>query len=321
MTNLLFALNTTAPIFLTILLGYFLRRIRVINESFNKTANNYIFKCALPLSLFQSVAAMDLGRDFDLRFCFFCIAVTIVMFSVIWALSFLLIKDKSQIGAFAQASARSSGAVLGFAFSTAIYGNIGMVPMMIVAAVPFFNMFSVCILCLSPHYDENGVLVSTGESGAIKNALINVAKNPLILSIVIALPFALFRIKFPAFVNSAISSVAATATPLALIVLGAAFSGSEALTRWKGAAISSVIKLFILPAVFLPIAVMMGFTGPAMVAILILVGSPTTISCYVMAKSMHGDEVLTSNAILLSTLLSSVSITMWLYLLRSFTII
>lgn len=322
MEHFLFALNATVPVFLTILIGWFLKKIGVINEAFNKTANNFVFKCALPFSLFRSVATMDFYTDFDPGFVLFCFLGTTVMFFGIWGLSALLIRDKRQIGAFAQASARSSAAILGIAFATNIYGDAGMVPLMILAAVPFFNLYAVCILTLSPQVDENGQLIpSSGGSSAIRRAAVNAAKNPLIISILLAIPFAVFRIPLPAMIDSTVKSVGSTASPVALVVLGASFSGSAALTRWKGAAVSSFIKLFLLPALFLPVAALMGFRGTAMVAILIMAGSPTTVSCYVMAKSMHGDDVLTSNAVLLSTLLSSVSITLWLFVLKSFALI
>lgn len=115
--------------------------------------------------------------------------------------------------------------------------------------------------------------------------------------------------------------MAGPVTPIALLVVGASFSGNEAMTRWKGAVCSSFVKLFLLPGIFLPLAAMLGIRQSEMIAILIMTGSPTTVASYVMAKSMHADGVLTSNAILLSTILSSVSITMWLYLLRSFMLI
>ena len=83
----------------------------------------------------------------------------------------------------------------------------------------------------------------------------------------------------------------------------------------------SCIKLFLLPAVFLPIAALMGFRNSEMIAILIMTGSPSTVAGYVMAKNMHADSVLTSNAVLLSTLLSAVSITLWLFLLRRFGLV
>lgn len=88
--------------------------------------------------------------------------------------------------------------------------------------------------------------------------------------------------------------------------------------RWKSAAVSSFIKLFLLPAIFLPLAAVLGFRDSQMIAILIMVGAPTTVSCFVMAKNMNADSVLTSNVVLLSTLLSALSITFWLYLMRGF---
>ena len=54
-----------------------------------------------------------------------------------------------------------------------------------------------------------------------------------------------------------------------------------------------------------------------MVAILIMLASPTTVSCYVMAKNMDNDDILTSNVIVLTTLLSSVTLTLWIFILRS----
>ena len=322
MENFTFALNATIPVFLVILVGFFLQKVHLLNDGFNKTANEYVFKCALPISLFRSMAGMDFYSEFNPGFCLFCFLSPTVMFLGIWAAAWLFMKDKGQVGAFAQASARSSAAVLGVALAVNIYGEAGMVPMMIMFSVPFFNVYSVLILSFSPHVDSEGRLIpATHGSGAIKAACINVAKNPLIIGILLGIPFALLRIPIPTMMDNALSSLGATATPVALLVVGASFSGSEAMTRWKGAVCSSIVKLFLLPGIFLPLAAMLGFRESELIAILIMAGSPTTVASFVMAKSMHADGVLTSNAILLSTILSSVSITFWLYLLRSFGLI
>ena len=322
MQHFIFALNATMPVFLVILLGWFLQRIHLLNAAFNKVANQYVFKVALPVSLFQSISGMDLYSDFHPSFCLFCFLVTTVMFLGVWGISWLALRDRRLIGAFAQASARSSAAILGIAFAVNIYGDSGMVPMMIVAAVPFFNIYSVLILSFSPQVDDEGrLLPPSGEGNMVRQACLNVLKNPIILGILIGVPFALLRIRLPVILNSALDTVGATATPIALLVVGASFSGGEALTRWKPAVAATFIKLFLLPALFLPLAAILGFRGSEMVAILIMVGSPTTVSCYIMAKNMHGDGVLTSNTVVLATLFSSLSITLWLFLLRSFALI
>ena len=293
MENFIFSLNATVPVFLVILLGFFLQKIHFLNEPFNKTANAYVFRCALPVSLFRSIAEMDFYSDFNLTFCLFCFVSTTVMFFTIWAAAWIFMKDKGQVGAFAQAAARSSAAVLGIAFATNIYGNAGMVPLMIMSAVPFFNIYSVLILSFSPQVDENGHLLPTAHGmDAVKKACVNVAKNPLILGILAGVPFALLQIKIPTMLDSALNSIGGTATP--------------------------IVKLFLLPAIFLPLAAMFGFRDSQMIAIMIMAGSPTTVSCFIMAKSMKADSVLTSNVVLLSTVLSACSITFWLYLMRAF---
>lgn len=322
MENFIFALTATVPVFLIIGFGFFLQHIHFLDEPFLKTANEYVFRYALPVNLFCSISSMDFYSDFDLSFCLFCFLGTTAMFLGVWAAAWFLMKDKGQIGAFSQACARSSAAVLGIALATNIYGDAGMVPMMIMSAVPFFNVYSVLILSFSPQIDENGHLLPPAHgTEAVKKACINVAKNPMIIGILAAVPFALLRIPVPTMVESGLKSLGATASPIALLVVGASFSGSEALKRLKGAALVSFVKLFLLPAVFLPLAALLGFRNSQMIAILIMAGSPTTVASFVMAKSMKADEVLTSNSIVLSTLLSALSITFWLYVMRAFALI
>lgn len=324
MDNFIFALNSTMPIFLVILAGWFLKKVGILNEAFNKAANRYVFTCALPISLMRSIAQMDLYSDFNWAFCLFCFAATSVMFLGVWGLSWLLMKDKTQVGAFAQACARSSAAILGVAFAMNIYGSAGMVPMMIVAAVPFYNIYAVMILSFSPHTDENGKPMekqSAGRKEAIVKACLDVLKNPIILGIFAGLPFALFRWQIPTIADSALNMIGTTASPVALLVIGASFSGKAAKSRMWSALAASFVKLWLLPVIFLPLAALMGFRGSEMIAILIMVGSPTTVASYVMARTMHQDSVLASNAILLSTLLSAASITFWIYILRCFALI
>lgn len=149
MADFIFSLNATLPIFLIMVLGWFLMRIGLFTKEFNKVADKYVFKVALPVLLFKDIATADIRSDFNLTFVLFCMITTTIMFLAIWGLSYIFIKDKTQVGAFAQASARGSAAVLGIAFINNIYGNSGMAPLMIVSAVPLYNILSVIILTFS----------------------------------------------------------------------------------------------------------------------------------------------------------------------------
>ncbi len=310
MSAFLFSLNATMPVFLVMVVGYVLRRIGMLNEEFCAVANRYVFKVALPLLLFRDIAQTNLRSDFQPAFVIYCMVVTTVMFLGVWALAAVWIREKDLVGAFSQAAVRSSAAVLGIAFVENIYGDAGLTPMMIVAAVPLFNIYSVIILTFSAKHRVKG-------SGAIRAACSNVLRNPIILGILAGVPFSLFGISIPIIPMKTVTSIAATATPIALLVVGAGFEGRSALSRFRLTTVAAGIKLIALPALFLPIAIACGFHGAEMIAILIMVGSPTTVSCYIMAKNMDNDGELTSSIVVLTTLLSSVTLTGWIFLLRT----
>jgi predicted permease len=115
--------------------------------------------------------------------------------------------------------------------------------------------------------------------------------------------------------------VAQLATPLALIGLGAGFEGRKALAKIKPTVWASAIKLVIQPLIFLPIAVWMGFTGEKIIAILIMLAAPATPSCYIMAKNMKNDGVLTASIVVLTTLLAAFTLTGWIYLVKVLNLI
>lgn len=146
-------------------------------------------------------------------------------------------------------------------------------------------------------------------------------KNPIIIGILLGIPFSVFDIPIPAIPTRTISYIAQTATPIALIAIGAGFDSQQALTRLKPSLVATVIKLVILPVIFLPAAIGMGFGPSEIVAILIMVGAPATVSGYIMAKNMDNDYVLSSNIIVLSTLLSSVTLTLWVFVLKCLGVI
>ena len=322
MADFIFSLNATLPIFLIMVLGWFLMRIGLFTKEFNKVADKYVFKVALPVLLFKDIATADIRSDFNLTFVLFCMITTTIMFLAIWGLSYIFIKDKTQVGAFAQASARGSAAVLGIAFINNIYGNSGMAPLMIGSAVPLYNILSVIILTFSADMGKEAQKnkltdnVSNSKGSNIKKACINVVKNPIIIGIFLGLPFSIFGISIPPIPLKAVTSIAQTATPIALLVVGAGFEGAKAIKKIKLTAIATFIKLVLLPLIFFPFAIAFGFRGSELVAILIMLGSPTTVTCYIMARNMENDEVLSSSIVVMATLLSSVTLTGWIFVLK-----
>ena len=312
MENFIYSVDATFPIFLVMVIGYILKQIGMLNDNFVTVANRFNFKVTLPFMLFRDISGVDIRAVFDIRYVLFCALVSTACFWIIWGGVKLFLKDQSMRGAFVQASFRSSAAVMGLAFIQNMYGSSAMGPLMIVSAVPLYNIFSVIVLTF-----EGAHSGEVDPKQKVKDACINIAKNPIILGILAGLIVGLLGIDFPVIVDKTVNSVAQMATPLALITIGAGFEGRKALAKIRPTIAASMIKLVIQPLIFLPVAAWMGFRGEQMIAILIMLASPTTSSCYIMAKNMDNDGVLTASVIVMTTLLAAFTLTGWIFILKT----
>lgn len=301
------------PVFLVMVVGYVLKQIHLLNDEFVRVSNQFNFKCTLPVLLFTDIAATNIRANFDARYVLFCSCVTTIAFFGIWIGAKIFIKDKSIIGAFVQASYRSSAAVLGVAFIQNIYGTSGMAPLMIIGSVPLFNIYAVLVLT----FEADDAAVRGSTAATLKRACVNIVKNPIIISILLGVIVSFLNIRFPVIIDKTLGLIANLASPLALIAIGAGFKGRAAIAKIKPTLAAAFIKLILLPGIFLFAAVKMGFYDQKLVALIIMLGSPTTPSSYVMAQNMHGDGVLTSSTVVATTLLASVTLTFWIYVARS----
>ncbi len=311
MENLIFSLNATVPVFLVIVVGYLLKKVGWINENFINVVNKIVFNIALPALLIQDLMVIDFVKEFELKYILYCAIVTIVSFFGIWGLGKIIVKDKTVVGEFVQASYRSSAAVLGTAFVLNMYGNTGMVPLMIIGAVPLYNVFAVLILTLECPKKEK--LEGNTAWITIKGIL----TNPMLISIGIGVLLSIFRVDFPQMVDNTMANFAKLASPLALLAIGGSFDFGKAMRKVKASVAAALIKVVAMPIVFLPLAIWLGFRDEKLLAIVIMLASPTTTSCFIMAKSMKHEGTLTSSAIVLTTLLSSFIITLIIFILRS----
>ena len=314
MNDLIYSLNATLPIFLIILLGWLLKKSSIINDDFISVNNKLAFNILFPVLLFRDLSGMKIKENFSMSFIMTCFIMTAASIFLISLFSHILIKDKTIVGSFVQGSFRSSAAILGVSIAENLYGNSGMVPMMIIAAVPLYNVYSVILLTVN----SRG---SIDKKISKKKLALCIAKNPMIVSIFIGIIFSFLHISFPPMISKAIDNLSATASPLALLIVGAGFSTSSSISKIKPCVIASLIKLIILPVVFSPIAVLLGFRNQSLIAILIMLGSPSTVSGYIMAKSMDNDSELASGIVVITTIFSALTVTSFIYIFKMFSLI
>ena len=311
MNNVLFCLNATIPIFLMMVAGYILRYMKMLDEGFVNQLNIFSFNVTLPILLMMDIASTDVYQVMDFRFVLFCFLATLGSIFCITVFAILFMKGKSILGEFIQASYRGSAAVLGMAFVQNIYGSTSITPLMIFATVPLYNVMAVIILSFTvPHNHMEK------KSKMIKKSMIEIIQNPIIVGITIGMILSLVKFKMPDVMEKTLHNFSVLATPLALIGLGAGFEGKKAIVQLIPTILSGMIKLVILPAIFLPVAVRFGFTDEKLVAILIMLGAPTALSTYVMARNTKHEGVLSSSCVVFSTLFGSITIAFWLFILK-----
>lgn len=309
MDDFIFSLNAVMPVFLTMLLGVWFRRRGWVTESFASMMNQFVFRIALPVLLFQDLSTVNFIEVWDIGFVCFCFLATFLAIAVITVLAFFLV-DRTVRGEFVQASYRSSAAIIGIAFMQNIYGSSEIGALMILATVPLYNIAAVLVLTLL-HPEQNRL-----DRAACLRAGKGVLTNPILLGIAAGVAWSLLGLPQPVILQRTAANIASVATPLGLLSLGASFEMKRAVQRMGLAVTASVIKLAVLTAIFLPLAVALGFRDQKLIAILVMLGSATTVSSYVMARNMGYEGTLTSGAVLLTTLFSSVTLTLWLFLLR-----
>ncbi len=310
--NLIFSLNATVPLFLVMVVGWVLKKKNFVSDEFVHIANKLNFNVTLPCLLFMDMKDCGIKENFDAKYVLYCFLVTLVCILVAWIGARIFLKEKSAVGEFVQGSYRGSAAVLGLALITSVAGDAGMGPIMIVGAVPLYNVFAVIILAAeSP--DNKG---KNWKSTAIQ-ATKGVLTNPTILSIFAGMFFSLLDWDLPTILNKTIDSIGSLTTPLALLCIGASFKGTAAIKMLGPTIVATLIKLVIQPAIFLPVAASLGFGMAEMVAVLIMLGAPTTPSCYIMAKNMGHKGTLTASIVALTTLLSAFTVTFWLFMMRT----
>ncbi len=311
--NLLFILNEISPVFILVILGMFLRKTGMINEQFVKLTSYFIFNVSLPVFVFLKLYNVELVDTFDLSFVLFIIIGTLIVFAISWLIAARVAPGPADKGVFIQGAFRSNYAIVGFAIILNVLGEraLAKASLLIAFILPVYNLLAVFALTVSQQ---------TGKK-ILGRAFKEIAMNPLVLGVVAAIPFSLFKIEIPDMLKVTGEHLSVIALPLALISIG----GSLNLAAVKKASYlsiySSMLKIVLFPALMTIAAYYFGFTGYELGIIFIIFGCPTAIASFVMAAAMKGNIELAGNIVVISTLGSILTITIGLLILTELQLI
>ena len=313
LNDLLFSANVVVPIFLLIMLGYVLTRIKLWDEHFLKIANNVCFKCFLPVLLFYNVASADIFEVFNGKLILYACVCACALCGLLFLIVPLFVKDSKRKGVMIQGTFRSNFLLFGVPLGLSIGGDQGAVLAAVVASfyVPVINMLSVISL----------YVFSESESKNLKAALLGIVKNPLIIGGVSGLVFSAVRntlgFEIPVMLDTTLSNIKSVATPFAFLILGGDLKFDSMLRNVKVSILSVLGKTVMIPAVMLSVSAMLGFDRLEMAILLAVFATPNAVSSYAMARNYEADYELAGEIITLGTLLSVVTIFVFITLAKT----
>lgn len=309
MDNLLISLEVVLPLFLMLLLGYVIRQTKLVTPDAFSQMNKLTFRVFLPLVIFKNIYVSDLSTAFNGKLILSGVIIVLLMFLLCFLVIVRIEKDNRRRGVLIQAIFRSNFIIFGLSVCANMYGDeaCGAVSLLVTFIIPLYNVLAVVAL-------ES--FRSGGKFNLLK-ILKGIVTNPLILSAIFGMLVLLSGLRFPAVLEDTISDLAAVATPLALVVLGGSFEIASVRSNLRPLSIGLIGRLILMPALFLPVCILLGFRGPELLGLMVMLGAPTAVSSYTMAQQMGGDSELAGELVVFGTMFSVVTIFLWTFLLTS----
>lgn len=304
--NLIISFNVVLPLFLCIMLGYFLKCIKMYDESALKTINKLCFKVFLPIYLFNSVYTADLSAAFNGKLILFAVAGVLLWFTLLMLIVPRIEKRDDRRGVMIQAMFRSNFVLFGLPVAVSLCGeDIGPTSLLIGIVVPIFNVLAVVTL-----------ETFRGGKPSVTKILKGIVTNPLIIASLLGVLCYLIKIDLPQPVDKTVTDFGRVATPLSLVALGGEFKFSKIQGYRKQLLISVLGKLVISPILPVFAGILLGFRNENLVPILIMFGAPTAVSSYTMAQQMGGDGELAGEIVVFTSGLAIVTIFLWIFFLK-----
>jgi predicted permease len=308
--NIIFTINIIAPVFLIIALGFVIKKIGVINENFVAITSKFVFNVSLPAFIFMKISALDLTAALDIKQIIFIYSGTLIVYCIIWIISSLFIKDGRDLSVFVQGAYRSNYAIVGLAIIANLFGEegLGKASLILAFLLPFYNVLAVVILTVPMRKIRKLNFLST---------IYEVMLNPLIIAVIISLPFSYFKLELPSMLFTAGNFLADVALPLALIGIGGSLNIENIKLASTLAFSSSILKIIVVPVVLTFFSYLFGYRALDLGIMFILFACPTAIVSFIMAEAMGCNSKLAGNIVVISTIGSVITISAAIIFLKS----
>ena len=313
MSNFLFSVNTVVPLFVIIIVGWLLTKLKIWDGSFLKTGNNFSFSVLIAAMLFYNIYNSDFSSAFNSKLLVFVICAVLVICLVSIILVPLLTKENARRGVIIQGLFRGNYVLLGLPLCDALFGAEGVQAASVFSAfvIPIFNVLATVILSVYGNKKCDSVWVIVKKT----------VTNPLIIASILGVIFVFLKIPLPNVVMKPLKDLSAMATPFALLVLGGDFKFESFISNLKCVAATGLSRLLLIPAAVTLAAYLFGFKGVDIAILISVFATPVAVSSTPMTYKMNGDYDLSCQIVVFTTAFSVLSIIFLVFMCKTLGII
>lgn len=308
LSNFIVAFEAVAPMFIIIFLGAFIKKAGLITPEETKKFNRIIFICCFPPLMFSNLYGKELGDAVNMKLILFTVITVLTLYFITVLVVLKIEKNQRTRGAMIQAIYRSNFVIMGIPIVQNVFGRgeLAVTAVLVTIIVPLYNIIAVITL-----------EVFRGGKPSFREMIRDLAKNPIIIGALAGIIAILLHIKLPHAIEAPVNMLAEAATPVTLLLLGASFN-FESVSREKRNLIICIIgRLIIFPSVGLIGGMLMGFRGVALLTLVAIFASPSAITSYTMAQQMDSDYELAGNCVIFSSVISCLTMFIWIFILKS----
>lgn len=300
-------LEVTLPVFAMVFLGTGLKRIGWIDAAFITTASALVFKATMPTLLFLSIIKADLDVALQPGLILYFLAFSALSFFLVWGWALWRCPYEDR-GVFVQGAFRGNCGIVGLALAASMYGTYGLSlgGIMAGAIIVIYNALSAIVLAI----------YSPSIKSDLRSIVRNLIRNPLILSVLLAIPFAYWQVSLPVWLMTSGEYFGSMSLPLALICIGGTLSLKSAKASSRLAIDASLWKIVWLPALGVSGALLLGYRNEALGTLFLFLASPSAAVGFIMAKAANANARLAANIIVVSTFGCMITVGLGIFLLK-----
>ena len=303
------------PVFAVILTGWIVGYTGYLSRALSDALIHFAYNIAMPALLIVTIAQEPAHSLINWRFLVAFGGGSLLCFILVFGIMSIYgspsLASRTMHG---MAASMTNTGFVALPVLQAIYGQHAVLPAAIATVFVAVVMFPIAVILL-----ELGQRDAHGSRTTPMVTVKHVVLNPMVLSTLIGMLLAVLGLRMPGPVTAYLGILADALTPCALFAIGLGLSLEGLRANLGRASLLAAVKLVIMPVIVYGLSVSLGLDPLYTIAAVICAAVPTAKTVYILAGEYHCEEMMVASTVSLTTLVSVISLVVWLYGLSGLT--